>query len=81
MTTPVAGGTAHNPTIKTDPRELIELRQKVRAVVEFCLENMSGPTSQGGLTNADTIEPTAVLDFLGVDYGPGSDLASQSDEE
>lgn len=81
MTISTASGTAHNPTIKTEPRELTELRQKVKAVVELCFGNMSARPNLAGIVDADTIWPTEVLDILGVDYGPGSDLASQPDEE
>jgi hypothetical protein len=81
MTGSSTGGTAHNPMIKTEPGELTELRRRVHAVIELCLGSMSARPNSAGIVDADTIWPTDVLDILGVDYGPGSDLASQSDEE
>lgn len=81
MIGPTARAAAHNPTIKTEPRELTELRQKVDQLVELCLGGMSVRPNLAGIVDADTIWPTQVLDILGIDYGPGSDLASQSDEE
>lgn len=74
MTVSAAGGSAHNPSVKTEPLELTELRRRVNAVVDLCLGGMSGP-SGGGLVDADTVWPTQVLEALGVDYGPGSELA------
>jgi hypothetical protein len=81
MTSSVAGATAHNPMIKTEPRELTELRRRLNDVVELCVNSMSARPNLAGIVDADTIWPTEILDILGVDYGPGSDLASQPDEE
>lgn len=72
---------AHNPTVVCVPREVAEARQKIEAVVKLCRGSMSAP-SAAGIVDADTIWPTEVLDALGIDYGPGSELASRPwDEE
>jgi hypothetical protein len=63
------------------PREVAEARQKIEAVVQLCLGSMSQRTPRSGLSDADTIWPTDVLDALGIDYGPGSELASRPEEE
>jgi hypothetical protein len=81
MTISSAGGTAHDPMIRTESRELIELRRRLDAVIELCVYNMSARPNAAGIVNADTIWPTDVLDILGVDYGPGSDLASRTEED
>lgn len=81
MTGASVGGAAHNPTIAVVPGELTELRRRVDQLVELCLGSMSARPNRAGIVDADMIWPTQVLDILGVDYGPGSDLASQSDEE
>lgn len=81
MTGTSVGGSAHNPTIKITPRELTELRSKVDAVIGLCLDSMSARPNAAGIVDADTIWPTQVLDLLGVDYGPGSDLALRPYEE
>lgn len=73
---------AHNPTVMCVPREVTELRRKIDAVVEFCLGSMTVPGPlNAGIVDADTIWPTEVLDLLGIDYGPGSELASRQKEE
>jgi hypothetical protein len=80
MTFTRAGGAAHNPAVTTAPRELTELRARVSALKSLCLRSMSLAPDQG-LTNADTVWPTEVLDALGIYYGPGSDLAAQELKE
>jgi hypothetical protein len=77
---PSVAAAAHNPTVVCVPREVAEARKKIEAVVQLCLGGMSR-TYEEGLTNADTIWPTDVLDALGIDYGPGSELASRPEEE
>jgi hypothetical protein len=81
MNTSSASAAAHNPTVVCVPREVAEARQRIKAVVDLCLGSMSQRTSRSGLSDADTIWPTEVLDVLGIDYGPGSELASRPEEE
>ncbi len=69
-----AAGAAHNATVSSVSND------RVGKVVRLCLGSMSG-SAAGGLTNADTIAPTDVLDLLGVDYGPGSVHAEQFSKE
>lgn len=80
MNGPTATASAHNPTIKTEPRELTELRAKIQAVVDLCLDSMT-ITPTECLTNTDTIAPTDVLEALGIEYGPGSGLAARVRKE
>ena len=81
MTHVSVGAGAHNPMIRTEPGELAVLRGKVGELVELCLGGMPMRPNRAGIVDVNTIWPTQVLDILGIDYGPGSDLASQSDEE
>lgn len=74
MTAVGAGAAANNPTVRTEPRELVELRARLNDVVDHCVQNMA-LTGDGGLVNSAGTRPSEVLDRLGVDYGPGSDLA------
>ena len=69
-----SAGAAHNATVSSVSND------RVGKVVRLCLGSMSGSVA-AGLTNADTICPTDVLDLLGVDYGPGSVHAEQFSKE
>ena len=81
MNVPSVAASAHNPTVVCVPRAA-GLQQKIDAVVELCLGSMTVPGPlNAGIVDADTIWPTEVLDLLGVDYGPGSELASRQKEE
>lgn len=81
MNSPSASAAAHNPTVVCVPREVAELRRRLDAVIKLCVDNMSARPNSAGIVDADTIWPTDVLDALGVDYGPGSELASRPEEE
>lgn len=81
MTSSTAGGSAHGATIRTEPFEFTELRRRIGAVVDLCLEGLSARPNVTGIVNIDTIWPTDVLDALGVDYGPGSELALRLEKE
>jgi len=78
---PSVAAAAHNPTVVCVPREVAELRRRLDAVIELCLGSMSARPNLAGIVDADSIWPTDVLDALGVDYGPGSELASRPEEE
>jgi len=73
-TTSSAAGAAHDATVSAVSND------RVGKVVTLCLRAMSGSMA-AGLTNADTICPTEVLDLLGVDYGPGSVHAEKFEKE
>lgn len=80
MTTSGAGASAHNPTVRTSSSKTAPMRDRIQKLIELCAREMT-KTSNGGLTDADTIWPSKILDILGIEYGPGSELASLKDDE
>jgi hypothetical protein len=80
MNVPSATAAAHNPTVVCVPREVAEARRRIEAVVELCLDQMTHDPD-GALTDCDTVWPSDVLSALGIEHGPGSELASRPEEE
>lgn len=76
-----AGGSAHNPTVITKSSVTRKpMRERIDDVIALCLEEM-GVGANGGLFNANTLWPSSILDALGIEYGPGSELATRLNDE